>query len=167
MILKGKVFKFGNDVNTDEIIAARYLNLTDSKELGAHCMETLEPEFSKKVSPGDIIVAGRNFGCGSSREHAPVAIKGVGVSCVIAQSFARIFYRNALNIGLPILEVEETNSIKNNDELEINLVKGQVKNITQNKIYQSEAFPEFMQGLIKKSGLSNWVKDLPRKGGKK
>ena len=167
LILKGRVFKFGNDVNTDEIIAARYLNSTDAKELGAHCMETLDSEFSKKVSLGDIIVAGRNFGCGSSREHAPVAIKGVGISCVIAQSFARIFYRNSLNIGLPILEVEEADSINNNDQLEVDLIKGQVKNITQNKIYQSEVFPEFMQGLIKKGGLRNWIKDLPKRRGAK
>jgi len=167
MIIKGKVHKFGNDVNTDEIISAQYLNLTDAKVLGLHCMETLDPEFSKKVSVGDIIVAGRNFGCGSSREHAPVAIKGVGTSCVIAKSFARIFYRNALNIGLPILEVQETDSINNNDELEIDLAKGQIRNITQNKIYRSEPFPEFMQALIKKGGLSNWVKDLPKNKGVK
>ncbi|MDP2939136.1 MAG: 3-isopropylmalate dehydratase small subunit [Candidatus Omnitrophota bacterium] len=158
MIIKGKAHKFGDDVNTDEIIAARYLNLTNAKELGSHCMETLEPNFSKEVSAGDIIVGGKNFGCGSSREHAPLAIKGAGIFCVIAQNFARIFFRNAINIGLPILEVDEAKEINNLDLLKVDLAKGEVKNITQNKTYLSSGFPEFMQELVNVGGLMNWVK---------
>lgn len=159
MILKGKAHKFGDDINTDDIIAAKYLVTTDPVELGKKCMETIAPDFAKQVTKGDIIAAGKNFGCGSSREHAPIAIKGVGVSCVIAQSFARIFYRNAINIGLPILEIPQVEEIKAGDELEIDLVKGEIRNRTQGKTYKSEAFPEFMQKIVAAGGLMNWIKD--------
>ncbi len=157
-MIKGKAHKFGNDINTDEIIAAKYLNLTDDKELGSHCMETLDADFSRKVSAGDIIVAGKNFGCGSSREHAPIAIKGAGISCVVAKNFARIFFRNTINIGLPILEVSEAGEINSQDLLEIDLAKGEVKNLTKNKTYKSASFPKFMQELVDAGGLMNWVK---------
>ena len=158
MILKGRVHKFGDDVNTDDIIAAKYLVSTDPVELGKKCMETIAPDFAAKVQKGDIIVAGKNFGCGSSREHAPVAIKGVGISCVIAKSFARIFYRNSINIGLPILEISDAESIKLGDELEVDLLKGEIKNLTQNKVYKSEGFPEFMQYIVNAGGLMEWIK---------
>lgn len=158
MILKGKAHKFGDDINTDDIIAAKYLVTTDPAELGKKCMETIAPDFVKQAARGDIIVAGKNFGCGSSREHAPIAIKGVGISCVIAQSFARIFYRNAINIGLPILEISQAQEIKAGDELEIDLVKGEIRNLTQGKTYKSEAFPEFMQKIVEAGGLMQWIK---------
>ena len=158
MILKGKAHKFGDDINTDDIIAAKYLVTTDPAELGKKCMETIAPDFVKQVIKGDIIAAGKNFGCGSSREHAPIAIKGVGISCVIAKSFARIFYRNAINIGLPILEIPQADEIKAADELGVDLVKGEIKNLTQGKIYKSEAFPEFMQKIVRAGGLMNWIK---------
>jgi len=160
MILKGRVHKFGDDINTDDIIAAKYLVSTDPVELGKKCMETIAPDFAKSVEKGGIIVAGKNFGCGSSREHAPVAIKGVGVSCVIAKSFARIFYRNSINIGLPILEIADTDSINAGDELEADLINGKIKNITQNKIYKSESFPEFMQQIVNAGGLMRWIKGM-------
>lgn len=159
MIIKGMVHKFGNDINTDDIIAAKYLNTTDAKELGKHCMETINPDFAQKVSQSDIIVAGKNFGCGSSREHAPVAIKGCGIYLVIAESFARIFFRNSINIGLPILELKEAGKIKEGDELEVDLAKGEVKNITQNTVYKSEAFALFMQELIQSGGLMQWIRN--------
>jgi 3-isopropylmalate/(R)-2-methylmalate dehydratase small subunit len=155
--MKGKVRKFGNDVNTDDIIAAKYLNTTDAKELGKHCMETISLDFAQKVSKDDIIVAGSNFGCGSSREHAPIAIKGCGISLVIAKSFARIFFRNSINIGLPILELNDIDKINQGDELEVDLSKCTVKNSTQNKIYQSQAFAEFMQDLVESGGLMQWI----------
>lgn len=158
MIIRGHAHKFGDDINTDDIIAAKYLVSTDPAELGKKCMETIAPDFAGKAKKGDIIVAGRNFGCGSSREHAPVAIKGAGISCVIAKSFARIFYRNAINIGLPILETADAGLIKPGDELEINPVKGEIKNLTQNKIYKSESFPEFMQAIVNAGGLMEWIK---------
>ncbi|MDP3142610.1 MAG: 3-isopropylmalate dehydratase small subunit [Candidatus Omnitrophota bacterium] len=157
-MIKGKVHKFGDDVNTDEIIAAKYLNLTNPKELGARCMETIDPDFPKKVTLGDIIVAGDNFGCGSSREHAPVAIKGVGISCVIAKNFARIFFRNSINIGLPILEIKEADKIQAGDTLEIDLEKGIINNLTQNQVYQAQSFPGFMQGIVKAGGLMGWIR---------
>ena len=157
MILKGKARKFGDDINTDDIIAAKYLVTTDPVELGRKCMETIAPDFIKQVNKGDVIVGGKNFGCGSSREHAPIAIKGAGVSCVIAKSFARIFYRNAINIGLPILEIAQTDEINTKDELEIDLVKGEIKNITQGKVYKSEGFPEFMQKIVEAGGLMSWI----------
>ena len=157
MILKGKSHKFGDDINTDDIIAAKYLVTTDPVELGKKCMETIAPDFVKQVNKGDIIVAGKNFGCGSSREHAPIAIKGVGISCVIAKSFARIFYRNAINIGLPIIEIAQADEINNGDELEIELVKGEIKNISQGKAYKSQGFPEFMQKIVESGGLMQWI----------
>ncbi len=164
MKLKGKTYKFGDDVNTDEIIPARYLNTIDPVELGKHCMEDADKDFASKVAKGDIIVAGKNFGCGSSREHAPISIKGAGVSCVIAKSFARIFYRNAINIGLPILELKEVDEIRAGDELEIELEKGQIKNLTQNKTYYSQKFPEFMQGIVAAGGLMKWIGTDEKRG---
>ncbi|HOX53951.1 MAG TPA: 3-isopropylmalate dehydratase small subunit [Candidatus Omnitrophota bacterium] len=158
MIIKGKVHRFADDVNTDEIIAAQYLNLTKEEDLGKHCMETLDRDFVKKVKKSDIIVAGKNFGCGSSREHAPRAIKGCGISCVIAESFARIFFRNAINIGLPIFEIKDTSDIKSNDLLEIDVDKGIIKNLNNNKTYHSSAFSGFMQELVNAGGLMNWVR---------
>lgn len=157
MIIKGRVHKFGDDVNTDEIIAARYLNLTADKDLGLHCMESLDKDFSKKLEKNDVIVAGKNFGCGSSREHAPRAIKGCGISCVIAKSFARIFFRNAINLGLPIFEIPEANKIKQNDLLEIDVNKGIIKNLTTKKTYKTSAFSGFMQELVNSGGLMKWV----------
>ena len=131
LILKGKVWKFGDNIDTDVIIPARYLNTTDVKELSLHCMEGIKEDFAGQVSPGDIIVAGTNFGCGSSREHAPIAIKACGISCVMAESFARIFFRNAINIGLPILESKEAvREIKEGDKIEIDLIAGEIRNLT-------------------------------------
>ncbi|MCX5707325.1 MAG: 3-isopropylmalate dehydratase small subunit [Candidatus Omnitrophica bacterium] len=159
MIIKGKVHKFGNDVNTDDIISAKYLISTDPKELGSHCMESIAPDFVKKVNPGDIIVAGNNFGCGSSREHAPVAIKGCGVAAVLAKSFAAIFFRNAINIGLPFLESEDVDKINEGDLVEIDLSSGIIKNLTRNDVYKTQAFPEFLQELVSQGGLINYVKN--------
>ena len=159
MKLKGKVWKFKDNINTDEIIPARYLNTFDEQELAKHCMEDADKDFPKKVKKGDIIVAGKNFGCGSSREHAPICLKGAGISCVIAETFARIFYRNAINIGLPILEsAEASQAIKEGDTIEVDLDNGKIKNITQNKTYTAQAFPEFMQELINAGGLMEYVK---------
>lgn len=159
MLATGSVFKYGDNVDTDVIIPARYLNTSDVKELASHCMEDIDKEFSKKVRKGDIIVANKNFGCGSSREHAPIAIKESGVSCVIASTFARIFYRNAINIGLPIIECDEASKdIKSGDKLEINFSTGIIKNLTTNKNYQGEPFPEFMQKIISNGGLINSIK---------
>jgi 3-isopropylmalate dehydratase small subunit len=160
VIIKGHIWKFGNDVDTDLIIPARYLNTTDPQELASHCMEDADKSFSGRVQPGDIIVAGRNFGCGSSREHAPVAIKSAGVSCVIAASFARIFYRNAVNIGLPILEAgDSVQAIENGDEVEVDLAKGEIRNLTHPAVYQAAAFPSFMQKIIEAGGLINYVRE--------
>ncbi len=160
MEFKGKTWKFGNDVDTDAIIPARYLNTIDSKELAAHCMEDADPEFASRVKPGDIIVAGKNFGCGSSREHAPIAIKAAGVSCVVAHSFARIFYRNAFNMGLPILECPEgAERIQTGDELEIDLDSGVIENHTRNETYRAQAIAPFMQKLIKAGGLIEYVRE--------
>ena len=154
MLLKGAVHRFQNNVDTDVIIPARYLNTTDPKELASHCMEDIDKDFVKKVRPGDIIVAGNNFGCGSSREHAPLAIKTAGVSCVIARSFARIFYRNSINIGLPILEcpalVDET---KEGDALSVNLDTGEIEHLTTGKKYTAVPFPESILEIIRKGGL--------------
>lgn len=163
-MLAGKAWKFGHDVNTDEIIPARYLNTSDPAELAAHCMEDADPNFVKVVQKGDMIVAGKNFGCGSSREHAPIAIKAAGVSCVIATSFARIFYRNAINIGLPILECPNAEEIETGDELEVDLASGIIRNKTQNKEYRSAAFSPFMQKLIASGGLINYVKEVANRG---
>ena len=159
MEIKGKVWKFRNDVNTDEIIPARYLNTSDPKELAKHCMEDIDKDFTSKMSKGDIIVAGTNFGCGSSREHAPLAIKASGISCVVAQNFARIFFRNAINIGLPILESKEAGlKIETGDLVEINLEKGIINNLSKKEIYPAQPFPKFMQELINVGGLINWAK---------
>lgn len=160
MEVTGKVFKYGDNVDTDVIIPARYLNTSDPKELASHCMEDIDLNFSKKVKKGDIIVANKNFGCGSSREHAPIAIKESGIRCVIASTFARIFYRNAINIGLPILECDEAvKNIDANDELEVNFDTGLIKNLTKNEQYQGEAFPEFMQNIINNNGLIGYIRN--------
>ena len=160
MSVKGRVFKYGDNVDTDVIIPARYLNTSDAKELAAHCMEDIDTEFVKNVTDGDIIVANKNFGCGSSREHAPLAIKTAGVSCVIASTFARIFYRNSINIGLPILECDEAvKNIDAGDELEVDFKTGIIKNLTKNQEYQGEAFPEFMQKIIDNDGLIGYIRN--------
>ncbi len=158
MEIRGNVWKFGDHVNTDDIISARYLNTTDEKELASHCMETIRDDFIKKIKKGDIIVAGENFGCGSSREHAPIAIKGCGISVVIAKSFARIFFRNSINIGLPLIELEEFDKINERDQLEINFENGIIKNLTNGQIYKFSKYPEFLQQIIKSGGLMKWVK---------
>ncbi len=158
MTLRGKVWKFGADVDTDAIIPARYLNTSEPAELAKHCMEDADPEFPTKMQPGDIIVAGKNFGCGSSREHAPIAIKAAGVSCVIAKSYARIFYRNAFNIGLPIFECSEAAvAIEEGDEVAVDAAQGIVKNLTKNETYQATSVPEFMQQIIDAGGLIDYV----------
>ncbi|WP_066872096.1 3-isopropylmalate dehydratase small subunit [Clostridium mediterraneense] len=160
----GKVFKYGNNVDTDVIIPARYLNTSEEKELAMHCMEDIDKDFIVNVEEGDIIVADKNFGCGSSREHAPIAIKASGVSCVIAQTFARIFYRNAINIGLPILECESAaKAIKSGDKVSVNFVTGVIKNLTKNEEYQAEPFPEFMQEIINCGGLVQRIKKQQNK----
>jgi 3-isopropylmalate/(R)-2-methylmalate dehydratase small subunit len=158
MSIKGRVHKFGDDINTDDIISAKYLVSTDAKELGSHCMESIAPDFVKKVRPGDIIVAGKNFGCGSSREHAPLAIKGCGVAAVIAGSFAAIFFRNSINIGLPFLTLERVDGISDGDELEIELGSGIIKNLTKGQTYKTEAFPKFLQEIVGEGGLMKWMK---------
>lgn len=156
----GTVFKYGNNVDTDVIIPARYLNTSEPTELAKHCMEDIDEDFCKKVKQGDIIVADRNFGCGSSREHAPIAIKAAGISCVIASTFARIFYRNAINIGLPILECEEAaKNISEGDEVEVNFETGVIYNHTKDQSYQAEGFPEFMQEIMAADGLIQYIKN--------
>lgn len=158
MKVQGKVHKYGSNVDTDVIIPARYLNTADPKELAAHCMEDIDTEFVNNVKAGDIIVADRNFGCGSSREHAPIAIKASGISCVIAATFARIFYRNAINIGLAILECEEASKdIKNGDDVSVDFDTGIITNNTTGKTYQAEPFPPFIQNIIEKGGLLNSI----------
>ena len=155
---KGKVFRFGDNIDTDVIIPARYLNSSDPKELATHCMEDIDKNFVNNVSAGDIIVANKNFGCGSSREHAPIAIKAAGVSCVIAETFARIFYRNAINIGLPIIECKEAaDDIKEGDIVNVDFDSGVITNETTGKSYQGQAFPEFMQKIIDSEGLVNYI----------
>lgn len=158
MKAEGRVFKFGSNVDTDVIIPARYLNVPDPAELAKHCMEDIDKEFVNKVNEGDIIVADKNFGCGSSREHAPIAIKAAGVSCVIAETFARIFYRNAINIGLPIIECPEAaKNIEEENEIEVDFDSGKIYNKTKNEEYQGQAFPEFMQKIISNGGLINYI----------
>lgn len=158
MNAKGTVHKCGDDVNTDVIIPARYLNTASHAELAAHCMEDIDKEFIKKVKKGDIIVADKNFGCGSSREHAPIAIKAAGVSCVIAETFARIFYRNAINIGLPIIECPEASKgIEAGDQVEVDFDSGVITNVTKGTSFQGQAFPEFMQRIIASEGLINYI----------
>lgn len=159
MNAKGRVFRYGDNVDTDVIIPARYLNTSNGKELAAHCMEDIDINFVKEVKDGDIIVADKNFGCGSSREHAPLSIKEAGVSCVIARTFARIFYRNAINIGLPILECEEAaDGIEKGNIVEVNFDTGVITNVTKNETYQGQPFPPFMQDIIKQGGLVNKLK---------
>lgn len=158
MNANGRVHKYGDNVDTDVIIPARYLNTASHKELAAHCMEDIDADFTKKVKEGDIIVAEKNFGCGSSREHAPIAIKASGISCVIASTFARIFYRNSINIGLPILECDEAaKEIKDDDIVNVDFNTGIITNETTGKTYQAEPFPEFIQNIIKKGGLINSI----------
>ena len=159
MTLKGKVHKYGADVNTDVIIPARYLNVSDPDELAKHCMEDIDGDFLNRVQPGDIIMATTNFGCGSSREHAPLAIKAAGISCVIAQSFARIFFRNAINIGLPLLECEEAvDNTEAGDLLEVDLSLGEIKNLTRGMTFTAEPYPDFMAELISAGGLIEYTK---------
>ena len=159
MKAKGLVHRYGDNVDTDVIIPARYLNTSDPKELAEKCMIDIDKDFIVKVKPGDIMVAGKNFGCGSSREHAPIAIKASGISCVIAETFARIFYRNSINIGLPIIECEEASKdIEANDEVEVDFDSGKIYNLTKNKHYQGQVFPDFMQRIIKAEGLINYIK---------
>ena len=159
MIYKGAAWKYGRDINTDDIIAAKYLVSWDAVELGKNCLETLDPEFVKRVKTGDIMVAEENFGCGSSREHAPMAIKGAGVSVVIAKSFARIFYRNAINTGLPLLEsAEAVDGISTGDTVSVDTDAGTITNETTKQTYQAKPYPEFMRELIKAGGLINYIK---------
>lgn len=163
MKYKGRAHKFGDNVNTDEIIPARYLNTTDKAELAKHCMEDADKDFAKKVKPGDIIAAGRNFGCGSSREHAPIAIKASGVSCVIAESFARIFLRNSINIGLPIVELKApAGRIRARDVVRVNTKMGIIRNLTRKESYRFEKYPPFMQRIIRAGGLIESIKRKSR-----
>ena len=158
MKAKGSVLKYGDNVDTDVIIPARYLNSYDAKELASHAMVDIDPTFVERLNPGDIVVGGKNFGCGSSREHAPLALKTAGVSCVIAKSFARIFYRNSINIGFAILECEEAaEDIDEGNQVEIDFDKGIIYNLTKNHQYKAEPFPEFMQKIIKAEGLVNYI----------
>ena len=159
MKFRGRVHKFGNNVNTDEIIPARYLNTSDPEELAKHCMEDADAMFTQKVEQGDIIVAGDNFGCGSSREHAPIAIKAAGLSCVIAKSFARIFYRNAINIGLPIFtSPDAVRDLKKGDKVEVNATKGEVTKAGRRRPYDAEVFPKFIKEIIRSGGLMAYAK---------
>ena len=160
MKARGIVHKYGDNVDTDVIIPARYLNSSDAKDLASHCMEDIDKDFVKKVKTGDIMVANKNFGCGSSREHAPLAIKTAGISCVIAETFARIFYRNAINIGLPILECSEAaKAIEAGQEVEVDFDNGIITNITTGQSYKGQAFPEFMQRIMKADGLMNYINE--------
>lgn len=160
MELQGRTWKFGADVDTDAIIPARYLNTSDPQELAKHCMEDADPDFPNKVGEGDIIVADKNFGCGSSREHAPICIKAAGVSCVVAPSFARIFYRNAINIGLPLFESQEASErIAEGDIIKVDVATGLITNVTKNEQYQATPFPESMRQLINAGGLINYIRE--------
>ncbi len=166
-INSGKAWTFGNDIDTDVIVAARYLVTDDEKELGKHCMEDIDPDFTKKISRGDMIVGGENFGCGSSREHAPIAIKGAGISCVIASSFARIFFRNAINVGLPIFVSPEASSeIQNGDIVSVDPSNGKIRNETTGKEYNTSPFPPFLQNLISTGGLIPYVREKLTESGK-
>jgi 3-isopropylmalate/(R)-2-methylmalate dehydratase small subunit len=158
--MKGKVWKFGNDIDTDIIIPGRYLVLRDEKELAEHVMEGTDPDFYKKVDDGDIIVAGKNFGCGSSREHAPIALKGAGISAVVAESFARIFYRNSINVGLPLIEAKDISSqVSEGDEIEIDVENGFLKNLNTGKEIRIKSLPEFMMGILQQGGLIPFLKE--------
>jgi 3-isopropylmalate/(R)-2-methylmalate dehydratase small subunit len=158
-IVKGRAWTYGDNIDTDIIIPARYLVTSEGKELAAHCMEPMDAAFAREVKEGDIMAAGNNFGCGSSREHAPIAIKHAGISCVVAKSFARIFYRNAINIGLPILECADADKIAKGDEIEIDFSKGVISNITKGEKYSAKPFPGFIKGLISAGGLANYVRE--------
>jgi 3-isopropylmalate/(R)-2-methylmalate dehydratase small subunit len=158
-MLKGKVHKYGANVDTDAIIPARYLNISDPAELAKHCMEDIDEDFIKRVQPGDIVMATTNFGCGSSREHAPIAIKAAGISCIIAQSYARIFFRNAINIGLPLLECDQVvDGTEAGDTIEVDLKKGKIKNLTKGTEFEAKAYPDFMGELIAAGGLVEYTK---------
>jgi len=161
-MIKGKVFKFASNIDTDAIIPARYLNVSDPVELAKHCMEGIDYDFTSRINNGDIIVATSNFGCGSSREHAPLCIKAAGISCVIATSFARIFFRNAINIGLPLLECPLASDIDDQDELEVDLESGKISDLTKGKLFQATPYPDFMQNIIKSGGLVEYTRmNLP------
>jgi 3-isopropylmalate/(R)-2-methylmalate dehydratase small subunit len=164
--LEGKVWRFGQDIDTDLIIAARYLNTSDPKALAKHVMEDADPAFVSKMTPGDIIVAGNNFGCGSSREHAPIALKAAGIAAVIAPTFARIFYRNAFNMGLPIFELEESAEINEGDIVTVNMAEGTVTDKTTAKTYLFTPIPPFMQELLSAGGLMNYAQEEVQAGGK-
>lgn len=160
MKARGRVFKYGDNIDTDVIIPARHLSTADPQELKKYCMEDIDKEFVLKVKPGDIMVGQKNFGCGSSREHAPIAIKGSGISCVIAESFARIFYRNSFNIGLPIIEsIDAAKGIDDGNEVEIDFESGEITNITKGETYKGQPYPEFIQKIIQKEGLVNYIKE--------
>lgn len=159
MVFQGKVHRYGDNIDTDVIIAARYLATQDKAELASHCMEDLDADFVKRVQKGDVMVGSANFGCGSSREHAPIAIEASGISCVIAKSFARIFYRNAINIGLPILECKDAERIENGDEVKIDTARGRIENITKGESYQTMPFPPFIQAIIDAGGYMNAVRE--------
>ena len=166
MSINGRVWKYGDNVDTDAIIPARYLNTSSERELAAHCMEDLDPELVSKIAPGDLLVAGKNFGCGSSREHAPVAIKALGVSCVIAETFARIFFRNAINIGLPILESPEAaRDAQTGHRLEVDLAEGIIRNLDLGREYRATAYPPFMLDLIAAGGLIEYTRRKIQAGG--
>ena len=156
-VLAGRAWKFGDNIDTDQIIPARYLVTSDPAELGRHCLEDADPEFVKKVKPGDILVGGRNFGCGSSREHAPIAIKAAGVSAVVARSFARIFFRNSINLGLPLFETEAATRIEEGDALELNPVTGEIRNLTRGETYQAQPLPPFAREILAAGGLMKYV----------
>ena len=167
MLVKGTAHKYGDDVNTDVIIPARYLVTTEARELAAHCLEDLDANFARRVAPGDIIVAGRNFGCGSSREQAPLAIKAAGVGCVLAHSFARIFYRNAINIGLPLLvALEAAQGVQSGDKLEIDLEQGIIRDLSQGQQWRSQPFPDFIREIIAAGGLIEYTRARLRREGK-
>ncbi len=162
-MIKGNVIKYGDNIDTDVIIPARYLNTSIPAELAAHCMEDLDKDFFNKVKSASIIAAGKNFGCGSSREHAPISIKSSGISCVLAESFARIFYRNAINIGLPIIEcAEAARDAENGDEISIDVSTGKIENITKGTRYKTEVFPEFMEKIMEAEGLINYIKQTKK-----
>ncbi|KKC28469.1 3-isopropylmalate dehydratase small subunit [Caldanaerobacter subterraneus subsp. pacificus DSM 12653] len=162
-MMQGKAIKYGDNIDTDVIIPARFLNTSDPKELAEHCMEDLDREFKNKVKEGDILVVGENFGCGSSREHAPLAIKASGISCIIAKSFARIFYRNAINIGLPILESREAvDGIEEGDIVSVDVDNGIIRNVTKGTEFKAQPFPEFIKEIIKYGGLINYVREKVR-----
>jgi 3-isopropylmalate/(R)-2-methylmalate dehydratase small subunit len=165
MKIEGRIWKFGSDVDTDAIIPARYLNVSDGKELAKHVMEDERPEFKREVKKGDLLIADKNFGCGSSREHAPLALKAVGISCIIAKSFARIFYRNGFNQGLPLLESEEASkAIRDGDRVKVDLATGEIFDLSRNRKFQAKPIPAFMQDLIRDGGL---IPHLRKKGSKK